>query len=88
LILKAHLIRKNPLDIEGNLRVLREFANHGRMGSGYSAVDMVLHDIAGKVYGVPAFGSIAKLRNEVGRLGISMPITPTNPFKGRQSRAS
>jgi L-alanine-DL-glutamate epimerase-like enolase superfamily enzyme len=55
LILKAHLLGKNPLDIEGNLRVLREFANHGRMGGGYSAVDMALHDISGKVYGVPAY---------------------------------
>jgi len=54
LVLKAHLLGKNPLDIEGNLRTLRQFAGHARMGGGYSAVDMALHDIAGKVYGVPA----------------------------------
>jgi L-alanine-DL-glutamate epimerase-like enolase superfamily enzyme len=54
LILKAHLIGHNPLDIEGNLRRIRQFSNHGRMGGGYSAVDMALHDIAGKVYNVPA----------------------------------
>jgi L-alanine-DL-glutamate epimerase-like enolase superfamily enzyme len=54
LILKAHLVGRNPLDIEGNLRRIRQFANHGRMGGGYSAVDIALHDIAGKVYNVPA----------------------------------
>ena len=54
LILKAHLVGRNPLDIEGNLRRIRQFSNHGRMGGGFSAVDMALHDIAGKVYNVPA----------------------------------
>ena len=55
LILKPYLVGKDPLLIEANLRGLRQFANHGRMGGGYSAVDMALHDIAGKVYGVPAY---------------------------------
>jgi L-alanine-DL-glutamate epimerase-like enolase superfamily enzyme len=55
LILKAHLVGRNPLDIEGNLRAVRQFAGHARMGGGYSAVDMALHDIAGKVYNVPAY---------------------------------
>ncbi len=55
LILKAHLMGKNPLQIESRLHDIREFAGQGRMGGGYSAVDMALHDIAGKVYGVPAW---------------------------------
>jgi len=55
LILKAHLVGRNPLEIEANLRRVRPFANHARMGGGYSAVDMALHDIAGKVYNVPAW---------------------------------
>jgi L-alanine-DL-glutamate epimerase-like enolase superfamily enzyme len=55
LVLKAHLVGQNPLNIERNLRAIRQFSNHGRMGGGYSAVDMALHDIAGKVYGVPAY---------------------------------
>ena|SRR6516165_5408721 len=34
LVLKAHLVGQNPLNIESNLRRLREFAGHGRMGGG------------------------------------------------------
>jgi L-alanine-DL-glutamate epimerase-like enolase superfamily enzyme len=55
LVLKPHLIGRNPLQIEPILDSLRNFANHQRMGGGYSAVDMALHDIAGKVFGVPAW---------------------------------
>ncbi len=55
LILKAHLVGENPLNMERLLRKIRLFAGQGRMGGGYSAVDMALHDIAGKVYGVPAW---------------------------------
>lgn len=55
LILKAHLLGKNPLEIDRILRTVRQFAGQGRMGGGFSAVDMALHDIAGKVYGVPAW---------------------------------
>jgi L-alanine-DL-glutamate epimerase-like enolase superfamily enzyme len=66
LILKAHLVGQNPLDIEGNLRRVRQFAGHARMGGGYSAVDMALHDIAGKVYGVPAYRLIgSKVRDKI-----------------------
>jgi L-alanine-DL-glutamate epimerase-like enolase superfamily enzyme len=54
LVLKPHLIGQNPLYIERILDGVRNFANHQRMGGGYSALDMALHDIAGKVYGVPA----------------------------------
>ncbi len=55
LILKAHILGKNPLEIESIMRSIRPFAGQGRMGGGYSAVDMALHDIAGKVHGVPAW---------------------------------
>ena len=37
LILKAHLVGRNPLDIEGNLRRIRPFANHGRMGGEFNS---------------------------------------------------
>jgi len=62
LILKAHLLGKNPLQIQPILDNLRQFAGQGRMGGGYSAVDMALHDIAGKVYGVPAWRLVGSTR--------------------------
>ncbi len=66
LILKAHLVGQNPLNIEKNLGRIRQFAGHGRMGGGYSAVDMALHDIAGKVYGVPAYRLVGnKFRDRI-----------------------
>src|ERR1022692_4440384 len=66
LILKAHLLGKDPLDIVGNLRPLRQFAGHARMGGGYSAVDMALHDISGKVFNVPAYRLVgSKVRDKI-----------------------
>jgi L-alanine-DL-glutamate epimerase-like enolase superfamily enzyme len=66
LVLKPHLIGRNPLSIEPILDRLRIFSNHQRMGGGYSAVDMALHDIAGKVFGVPAWRLIgSKYRDKI-----------------------
>ncbi|MGA1997155.1 MAG: mandelate racemase/muconate lactonizing enzyme family protein [Bryobacteraceae bacterium] len=55
LVLKAHILGKNPLNIEPILDSVRNFTNQRRFGGGYSALDFALHDIAGKVYGVPAW---------------------------------
>jgi L-alanine-DL-glutamate epimerase-like enolase superfamily enzyme len=66
LVLKPHLIGKNPLSIEPILDSIRNFANQQRMGGGYSAVDMALHDIAGKVYSVPAWRLVgSKYRDRI-----------------------
>jgi len=66
LVLKPHLVGKNPLNIEPILDSVRNFANHQRMGGGYSAVDMALHDIAGKVYDVPAWRLVgSKYRDRI-----------------------
>jgi len=66
LILKPHIAGKNPLNIEGILATLKPYSGHGRLGGGYSAIDMALHDIAGKVYGVPAYRLIgSKVRDRV-----------------------
>lgn len=66
LVLKPHLIGKNPLGIEPILDSIRSFAGHQRLGGGYSAVDMALHDIAGKVYGVPCWRLIgSKYRDKI-----------------------
>ncbi len=66
LVLKPHLMGRNPLSIEPILDSIRNFSNHQRMGGGYAAVDMALHDIAGKVYGVPAWRLIgSKYRDRI-----------------------
>lgn len=66
LILKPYVVGRNPLDIEQILRSIRQFAGTGRMSGGYSAVDMALHDISGKVYGVPAYRLLGpKLRDRI-----------------------
>ena len=67
LMLKPFLVGQDPTDIEGLLRRIRPYANHGRNGGGYSAIDIALHDIAGKVYGVPAWRLLAphKVRDRV-----------------------
>lgn len=66
LILKPLLVGKNPLEIEPLLASIRKQADHGRLGGGYSAIDMALHDIAGKVYNAPAWKLIGeKKRDEI-----------------------
>ena len=66
LVLKPHIVGRNPLDIELLLDRVRNFANQRRFGGGYSALDIALHDIAGKVYGVPAWRLIgSQYRNRV-----------------------
>jgi L-alanine-DL-glutamate epimerase-like enolase superfamily enzyme len=66
LVLKPHIMGRNPLQIEPILDSVRWFANQQRMGGGYSAVDMALHDIAGKVYNVPAWRLVgSKYRDKI-----------------------
>lgn len=66
LVLKPHLIGRNPLGIEPILDSIRNFSGQQRLGGGYSAVDMALHDIAGKVYGVPCWRLVgSKYRDRI-----------------------
>jgi len=66
LMLKAHLVGKNPLQISSILRGIRHSAGQNFWNSGYGAIDLALHDIAGKVYGVPVWQLLGeKLRDRV-----------------------
>ena len=66
LMLKAHIVGKNPLDIDGILRGIRNSAGQNFWNTGYGAIDLALHDIAGKVYGVPAWKLLGpKLRDKI-----------------------
>ena len=53
--MKPLLVGRNPLDIGGILQSVRPYAGPGRQGGGFSAIDIALHDITGKVYGVPVW---------------------------------
>jgi L-alanine-DL-glutamate epimerase-like enolase superfamily enzyme len=55
LILKGHLLGRNPLEIDSILRSIRHSAGQNFWNTGYGAIDLALHDIAGKVYGVPCW---------------------------------
>ena len=78
LVLKPHLVGKNPLSIEPLLDSLRKFSNHLHLGGGFSAVDIALHDIAGKVYGVPCWRLLgSKYRDRV-RVYCHLP-SPSDP---------
>jgi L-alanine-DL-glutamate epimerase-like enolase superfamily enzyme len=51
---KSQVVGRNPLDITGILQSIRGGAGPGRLGgAGYSGIDICLHDIVGKVFGVP-----------------------------------
>jgi len=65
LVFKPYLVGKNPLEMEPILQSIRRFTNQEASG-GYSAIDIALHDIAGKVYGVPVWRLLGnKLRDRI-----------------------
>ncbi len=72
-IFKQSLVGQNPLDLQGILREVRRFVNSDGAPSGavgmsvaYSAIDIALHDIAGKVYGVPVWRLLgSKMRERI-----------------------
>jgi L-alanine-DL-glutamate epimerase-like enolase superfamily enzyme len=66
LMMKPFLIGKDPLDIDTILHSIRPFTGNGRYGGGYSAIDIALMDIAGKVMGWPCYKLIGpKLRDKI-----------------------
>jgi len=54
-MLKSRLLGENPCDIDRLFRKIKQFGYHGRQGSGVSAIEMALMDLAGKAYGAPAY---------------------------------
>ena len=53
LVLKPHLVGRNPLGIEPLLDSLRNFSSHQRLGGGYSAIDMALHEVTAEPQSPP-----------------------------------
>jgi L-alanine-DL-glutamate epimerase-like enolase superfamily enzyme len=62
--LKPYVVGRNPLDMQAILRSIRPFAGPGRQGGGWSAVNLALHDLCGKVYGVPAWRLLGDKRRD------------------------
>lgn len=61
-IYKSFLLGQDPLNIEGILGRIKPLAGQSRCGGGYSAIDMALCDIAGKVLGIPAYRLLGSKR--------------------------
>ncbi|MCX6631667.1 MAG: mandelate racemase/muconate lactonizing enzyme family protein [Candidatus Solibacter sp.] len=55
LAMKPMLVGRNPLDVSGLLQTIRPWSGAGRQGGGFSAIDIALNDITGKVFGVPVW---------------------------------
>ena len=66
--MKPLLIGRNPLDITGILQGVRPYAGAGRQGGGFSAIDIALHDITGKVFGVPVWRLLGDKKRDRVRL--------------------
>jgi L-alanine-DL-glutamate epimerase-like enolase superfamily enzyme len=74
--LKPLLVGRNPLDITAILQSCRPYAGHGRLGGGYSAVDICLHDIVGKVFGVPVWRLLGDKKRDRVRMYCDTTGTP------------
>ena len=80
LMMKPYLIGRDPLDIHGILHAISPFTGHGRYGGGFSAIDIALMDIAGKVMGWPCY---KLLGTKFGTLYLYMPT----PFGSEDKEA-
>src|SRR5205085_7909468 len=67
LFLKSRLVGEDPLQLDKLFRKIKQFGGHARQGGGVCAVEMALWDIAGKVYGAPAYAMVGggKFRDKI-----------------------
>ena len=77
--LPAALNEVNPLDIEGTLRTLENLFGWGRLCAG---LDFALHDIAGKVHGVPVYELLG------GKAREAVPMTWTLPYVDAETQVA
>jgi len=66
--MKPLLVGRNPIDISGILQAVRPYAGPGRQGGGFSAIDIALHDITGKVFGVPVWRLLGDKKRDRARM--------------------
>src|ERR1035437_1222520 len=84
LIFKGMLLGQDPLRPEQILRSFRSFSGHGRAGGGYSAIDIALHDIRGKVLGVPLWKLLGEKKRD--RVRVYCDTTSTADIKTYEKR--
>src|ERR1035437_1082522 len=76
LAMRPLLVGRNPLDISGILQSFRPYAGAGRQGGGFSAIDIALHDITGKVFGVPVWRLLGDKKRDRVRMYCDTTGTP------------
>ena len=85
---KNQLIGRNPLDITGILGSIRGGAGHGRTGgAGYSGIDICLHDITGKVFGVPIWRLLGDKKRDSSRVYCDTTESPDPKTYGQRMLA-
>ena len=73
LFLKSRILGLNPTNIEMIFKIIKQFGGHGRAAGGVCAVEMACWDIAGKVWGVPAWQMLGGNYRESVRLYADTP---------------
>ena len=64
--LKSRILNENPCNIDKIFRKIKQFGGHARQGSGVSAVEVAMWDLAGKAYGVHIYQMLGgKFRDRV-----------------------
>ena len=84
LIFKGMLLGQDPMRTEQILRTIRSFSGHGRAGGGYSAIDIALNDIRGKVLGVPLWKLLGEKKRD--RVRVYCDTTSTTDIKAYEKR--
>jgi L-alanine-DL-glutamate epimerase-like enolase superfamily enzyme len=74
--MKPLLVGKNPIDISGILQAIRPYAGPGRQGGGFSGIDIALHDITGKLFGVPVWRLLGDKKRDRVRMYCDTTGTP------------
>jgi L-alanine-DL-glutamate epimerase-like enolase superfamily enzyme len=66
LMLKSRILGENPCNVDKIFRKIKQFGHHARQAGGVCGIEMALWDLAGKVYGVPAYQMLGgKFRDRV-----------------------
>ena len=84
LVLKSRILGENPCNVDQIFRKIKQFGHHARQAGGVCAVEMACWDLAGRIWGVPAYQMLAgKFRDKV-RLYSDTTQSPDSEIAGRR----